>query len=232
MTRTSGEDPLDVVSGTAEAAFATDEAGRIVIWNKAAERLLGFAPAGVLGRPCHEVLCGRDVFGNAYCGGNCCLMSMAARREPIHRFEMEVRKVSGESIEASFSIVVVPGARRNTYNIVHVFRPTTRGPEADELLRKILRSSPAPAPPAAATATATASATAQEREHTHGVTPLTGRELEVLRLMADGASTQEMADALFISKTTVRNHVQHILEKLDVHSKLEAVALAFRTQLF
>jgi len=222
MSRTGGEDPLDVVSGTADAAFATDESGRIVIWNKAAERLLGFSPAGVLGRPCHEILCGRDVFGNAYCGGTCSLMSMAVRREPIHRFEMDVRTAAGPPLTASFSIVVVPGSRRNTFNIIHVLRPASRGPEADELLRRILRDPDSPAPPVPEAGFARPPSPS---------TLLTSREIEVLRLMADGASTQDMADTLFISKTTVRNHVQHILEKLEVHSKLEAVALAFKDRL-
>ena len=57
---------------------------------------------------------------------------------------------------------------------------------------------------------------------------LTPRELEVLRLMARGERTEAVAQRLVISPTTVRNHVQHILGKLGVSSRLEAVALAFR----
>jgi len=64
-----------------------------------------------------------------------------------------------------------------------------------------------------------------------GLQPLSLRELEVLRLLADGRSNDHIADSLFISVTTVRNHIQNILRKLDVHSKLEAVALAFRSRL-
>jgi DNA-binding NarL/FixJ family response regulator len=60
---------------------------------------------------------------------------------------------------------------------------------------------------------------------------LTSREIQILRLLADGTSTQGIADSLFISVTTTRNHVQNILRKLDVHSKLEAVSLALRTHL-
>ena len=57
------------------------------------------------------------------------------------------------------------------------------------------------------------------------------RELDILRLMADGSSTRKIADDLFISTATARNHIQHIIEKLGVHSKLEAVSLAFRRSL-
>jgi DNA-binding NarL/FixJ family response regulator len=57
---------------------------------------------------------------------------------------------------------------------------------------------------------------------------LTGREREVLELCAEGLSNQQIADRLFLSVHTVRNHVQNILDKLGAHSKLEAVAMATR----
>ena len=57
---------------------------------------------------------------------------------------------------------------------------------------------------------------------------LTRREAEVLQLLADGASTSDIADRLFLSTNTVRNHVQRLLGKLDAHSKLEAVAIGLR----
>jgi two-component system, NarL family, nitrate/nitrite response regulator NarL len=56
---------------------------------------------------------------------------------------------------------------------------------------------------------------------------LTRRELDILRLLAAGA----MAERLHVSPATVRNHVQHILEKLGVHSRLEAAAFATRYRL-
>ena len=55
---------------------------------------------------------------------------------------------------------------------------------------------------------------------------LNPRELEVLELMAAGATNKVLASELYISVNTVRNHVQNIFYKLDVHSKLEAVATA------
>ena len=58
--------------------------------------------------------------------------------------------------------------------------------------------------------------------------PLTEREREILRLVAAGLQNKEIAQKLGISLATVRNHVHNILEKLEVHSRLEAVLLAFR----
>lgn len=57
---------------------------------------------------------------------------------------------------------------------------------------------------------------------------LSAREREVLQLLSVGTSTQEIADTLFLSTHTVRNHVRNISAKLGAHSKLEAVAIATR----
>jgi DNA-binding NarL/FixJ family response regulator len=55
---------------------------------------------------------------------------------------------------------------------------------------------------------------------------LTSRQLEVLRLLADGVGTDEIAHKLWLSPSTVRNHVMAILRALDSHSRLQAVARA------
>ena len=60
---------------------------------------------------------------------------------------------------------------------------------------------------------------------------LTERELEVLRLVATGLNNREIAKQLFISENTVKNHVRNILEKLQLHSRMEAVMYAVREKL-
>lgn len=60
---------------------------------------------------------------------------------------------------------------------------------------------------------------------------LTDRELQVLKLVAQGLSNREVADELFISENTVKNHVRNILEKLHLHSRMEAVVYAVREKL-
>jgi two-component system nitrate/nitrite response regulator NarL len=60
---------------------------------------------------------------------------------------------------------------------------------------------------------------------------LTRRELEVIELLAEGADATTMSRALMISPNTVRTHIRNVLSKLQVHSRLEAVAFATRHRL-
>ena len=63
------------------------------------------------------------------------------------------------------------------------------------------------------------------------VPKLTDREMEVLRLVAKGLNNRDIAKQLFISENTVKNHVRNILEKLQLHSRMEAVVYAVREKL-
>jgi two-component system NarL family response regulator len=60
---------------------------------------------------------------------------------------------------------------------------------------------------------------------------LTERELEVLKLVARGMANKDIARALFISENTVKNHVRNILEKLQLHSRMEAAMYAVREKI-
>jgi DNA-binding NarL/FixJ family response regulator len=60
---------------------------------------------------------------------------------------------------------------------------------------------------------------------------LTDREMEVLRLVAKGLNNRDIAKQLFISENTVKNHIRNILEKLQLHSRMEAVVYAVREKL-
>jgi PAS domain S-box-containing protein len=204
-------DPFQIVHSTADAAFATGEGSRIVIWNEAAERLLGYKASQVIGKPCHQVLCGVDVFGNRFCDDRCNLSRMASRKESVRRFEMNVRKASGDFVRVGVSVLTMAGPEAADLNIIHLLQPLS-GTEATTVPPQGIASASKPAAPAANS-------------------PLTPREIEVLRRLASGAGTREIADAMFISVTTVRTHIQNVLRKLEVHSKLAAVSAAIRKRL-
>ena len=64
-----------------------------------------------------------------------------------------------------------------------------------------------------------------------GQTLLSGREIEVLHLMAKGLTTRQVASTLYISENTAKTHIRHILEKLDANNRAQAVATAVELNL-
>ncbi|CAN5694839.1 response regulator transcription factor [soil metagenome] len=71
-----------------------------------------------------------------------------------------------------------------------------------------------------------------ERQEQVPAPRLTDRELQVLKLVAQGMGNREIGELLFISDNTVKNHVRNILDKLRLHSRMEAVVYAMREKLF
>jgi two-component system NarL family response regulator len=71
----------------------------------------------------------------------------------------------------------------------------------------------------------------EERAEQVPAPKLTDREMQVLKLVARGMNNRDIAKELFISENTVKNHVRNILEKLQIHSRMEAVMIAVREKL-
>jgi DNA-binding NarL/FixJ family response regulator len=76
-----------------------------------------------------------------------------------------------------------------------------------------------------------ARSTEEERPQQVPAPKLSAREMEVLKLVAKGMNNRDIAKDLFISENTVKNHVRNILEKLQIHSRMEAVMVALRDKL-
>jgi PAS domain S-box-containing protein len=206
-------DPLDLLANTADGVVAVDAQGRIVLWNDAAEKILGYSPREVLGKACCEILKGLDASGNRLCHSGCHVLTMVKRGERVQHYDMEVATKNGRALWVNVSIVVIPGSRQGLEVTVHLFRDVTYLHRLQELILEKEDLAPAPA-------------------SNNGAAPeLTKRERQILQLVAGGLRTDAISDKLCISPATVRNHVQNILAKLDVHSRLEAVALALKHHL-
>lgn len=216
-SRRPGREVLDVLAASDTPAIATDSAARIVFWNRAAERLLGRRATDTLGRLCYDVLGGRDVFGNRFCYETCPVVNMVRRGETPHQFEWVVQPATGRDKTTHVNILKLPGDRPEQYTLVHLLEPI----DVENRLARALEE---------------LGAERTEDPPHHGEhaapepagPPLTAREKEILGAIARGLQNKEIAQELRISLATVRNHVHNILEKLEVHSKLEAVSLAFR----
>lgn len=212
MTPVNVEVLRPMLERAGDGAFVIGADGRIVLWNRAAERILGYPAREVLGRPCCDVFVGMDDSGNRLCYRGCHIMTLVGLGEPVQSFDMRTRARGGRAVWVNISILSVP-ARPDGACTIHLFRDVTATKELLTLVHERLAGPPpggAPGSPGAS---------------------LSRRELEVLRLMADGLSTSAAAERLHVSRATIRNHVQNILTKLDVHSRLEAVAFATKHRL-
>jgi len=109
-----------ITDSTSDASFAIDERGRILSWNRAAEQLLGYRARDVIGKPCHAVICGSDIFGNRYCDEDCPLLKMARKGEPVHCIQLDIVNAFGERVRINAQSVVIPGPRASKFTLLQI----------------------------------------------------------------------------------------------------------------
>ncbi|MEJ2559257.1 MAG: LuxR C-terminal-related transcriptional regulator [Anaerolineae bacterium] len=131
-----------------------------------------------------------------------------------------VRTKAGEVRWINVSILTFPNSDNVAHLVVHLFRDATQEKQNEQFARQVLSAAEHLRESSLAQAILSTSIGSPAKD-------LTGREREVLSLLAQGLSTRDIAQTLSISPSTTRNHVQNILHKLHVHSRLEAVAYAF-----
>src|ERR671938_149007 len=131
----------------------------------------------------------------------------------------EVCRVLREELGEELPVLFLSGARTESYDRVagllvgaddYVVKPFA----VDELLARVRRLVRHTTPPTESS-----------------MSLLTPREREVLRLLAEGLTADEIAKTLFISKKTVGTHLEHIFTKLGVRSRAQAIAVAYRDEL-
>jgi PAS domain S-box-containing protein len=195
-------------TNTADGVWVSDSRGRIAFWNRAAETILGYPAQQVVGKACADIFGGCDSAGNRVCGWPCPVKMRAQSGEPVQHFHMATRSSRGEPLWIDVSCVSILSEGDEAPTIVHLFRDVTAAHQIELLVRRQLAQG--------------AVAASEESVDLDG--ELTRRELQVVEMLRTGSTTEEIADKLAIRRTTVRNHVQNILSKLNVHTRLEAVA--------
>jgi DNA-binding CsgD family transcriptional regulator len=203
-------------------AYAVSLDQTIVSWNQAAQRILGFSPGQVLGRRCYDVLAG--LTGGAMVPG--CLQgcpSMRALKAGEVPGAVDVRMLcaSGERREVSVTPMVVAGRGNDAPVLVHVIHERSGSGSPEQATDSVREGLVRRGADVVSDHPAVASDSARGSE-------LTGRELEVLRLVALGRSTPEIAKELAISSHTVLNHIRNFRRKLEATTKLDAVVTAIR----
>jgi len=208
---------FDALDNAADGAFVINDKLRVVYWNKAARNILGYTDEDVTDRFCYQLLQGHDERQQLICRAHCQVAKKALCSQPVPNYDVNVRAKQGDRHWLNMSVF--------TYNmdsnvggnvVVHLFRDIKDRKFDDDVLAHLV-----------------------ELIRTHQdvveggrtklnprLEPLTSREHEVLVLLAKGHPTDEISELLSITSNTVRNHIQHILGKLQVHTRLEAVVYA------
>ena len=194
-----------------DGAFVLTSDSRISEWNLAATRITGFETAEVLGRRCCAVFVARDAKDNAFCSASCRMFSQIKHGERVPTFDLQTRAKSGRVIWLNISTIVLIGAGATVPYVIRTFRDVTAVREVLALIHRRFAVAP---------------------EVDGRIGHLTRREVEVLRLMASGATNRGMAHRLNVSPATIRNHTHKIFEKLGVANRLAAVTYAMSQLLF
>ncbi len=216
------EDIFALLDEADVGAYAVTQDQRVVFWSRGAERMLGHRPDDAIGRRCFEFLGGRARGGlTSACAEGC--PALHALRDGRIPGSVDVQMIdsSGERQEITVTPMLVGNAPGDSPLLVHVL-DHPGGKSAAAGSPGVARTEPTEG---GAEATPGQAATTP---HPPGTPRIAPRELEVLRLVAQGRSTHGIAEDLGISPHTVRNHVRHFRRKLEARTKLEAVLTAMR----
>ena len=221
---------FDTLCNTGDGVYIVDANKRIVRWNKGAERILKYPEIDVLSHDCYRVISGRTSPDKQFCSQNCKIHAGILRGAPQKNFDLLTQTNEGEPLWLNVSIVS-PANSEEPF-VAHIFRDITREKKAglaiDQFLTDLGSHGLAPQETSADKPMIKHSASARNPMPDRPPVTLSGREIEVLTLLAEGLSTQSLAQKLNISHFTARNHIQNILVKLDLHSKAQAVSYAFK----
>lgn len=207
----------ELVASTADPAFAVDGEGFIAAWNQAAEAMFGVQAREAVGKSCGEIIRGDDECGPV-CSPECTVLQAARSHQHITNFDLHSQTAQGK-LWCNISVLIADVANSALPYSIHIVRPIDTRKRLEMLVRDfVIAETKLPAEEAKVLVSSTR-APAREAN-------LSNREREILRLLGKGLTTAKIAAQLHISRTTVNNHIQHILHKFNAHTRLEAIRRA------
>ena len=213
---------FQALTSAADGAFAINEEQNIIYWNQAAQDILGFAFGEIANQLCYEILAGCDDHDRSICHEHCRVAVTALKGGTLTNFDASVRTKADGLRWVNLSTFTFPANNGGTGRVlVHLFRDVTHRKQQEQFIDQVLAA--AKNLQNETSSQALSSAPVESR-----TTDLTEREREVLSLLAQGLSANDIARSLSITSSTVRNHIRNILQKLHVHNRLEAVIYAFK----
>lgn len=207
-------DIVSIVNGTGDPAFAIDGQGLIAVWNRAAEEVFSIASADACGIKCSEVIKGVDECG-IVCSDDCIVLQHSEDEPALRNFDLLVETPNGKNWFNSSLICLHCSGESSPYKI-HILRQIDLQKRLEMSVRQFLVNETDVSDDQAATLKSAGHSMLRD-------VSLTQREIEVLKLRAEGMSSPVIAEKLYISSATVNNHLQHVLKKLNAHSRIEAV---------
>ena len=170
--------------------------------NGQAQALLGISASDCVGRPCHRVIDGKNAAGDNFCQAQCPIIRRARNNEGLEPVRMRVSGPDGESRWIEVVTIATSGPDDTGPWLVHCALSADGARRIEEYITKVALRTPGAA----------------------RLSVLSTREAEILKLLAEDENAHSIAAKLHLSHATVRNHVQHLMAKLGVHSTIEAVA--------
>lgn len=205
---------LEALEQSSDPIFAIDGKQMIHLWTTGMEKLTGLSPAEANNDFCYNALRGTDNFGNPYCCEGCPIVRMLERNEPIYPFELQIQNRKDSTWHrVRCSHVLMVDHRKEPPICVYMLQ------DLGEVSAQ--RTIPIVSRPELA-------ATAPDESPR---TLLSKREMQVLKCLAQGMTSSGIAQAMSISESTVRNHIQNVLQKFGVHRRVEALAKAYQERL-
>jgi DNA-binding NarL/FixJ family response regulator len=160
----------------------------------------------------------RDDQQRLICHEHCRVAKKLLSGAPVTSFDLELASKSADSRWINLSVFRYADEHKVKPYIIHLFRDITQQKMEVKLVERLVE--------VAKNYHNIQPDLLSSHKKTRHVEELTPRESEVLGLLARGNSTREIGQELSISVNTTRNHIQNILRKLDVHTRLEAVIYA------